>query len=246
MKYRKMIRVGRRHYSKDRNSYIDPEYPDFKKIIVMTASSGKYSSLSPYIIKNSRGQIMENLWQFSKVYQEVPRSIQRYSRYDSTVIWQHPAEVHVNEHNELTDEYFAWRVKGFNNPYAVRYPVGYHHRHKCLCAFKRLEDGFLDYVESRKQIYLPVYTKLVSREEHFHELKELINIGQNLLLIEVDGPHQESMDWYQNQYGVDESFIQNDTMLANKTNLEIMLNDTKHPFGHGYCLAAALLDLELE
>ena len=42
------------------------------------------------------------------------------------------------------------------------------------------------------------------------------------------------------------NFIKYKTMLATKENLDIMLNDTKYPFGHGYCLAAALLDLNMD
>jgi hypothetical protein len=29
-------------------------------------------------------------------------------------------------------------------------------------------------------------------------------------------------------------------MLASRENLGLMLADTRHPFGHGYCLAACL------
>jgi len=34
-------------------------------------------------------------------------------------------------------------------------------------------------------------------------------------------------------------------MLTTEYHLNVMLNDTKHPFGHGYCLASALLDIKL-
>ena len=30
-------------------------------------------------------------------------------------------------------------------------------------------------------------------------------------------------------------------LLINQNNMRVMLNDAKHPFGHGYCLAMALL-----
>ena len=58
------------------------------------------------------------------------------------------------------------------------------------------------------------------------------------------GPHAESLDYYMETYGIDESFIDRDTMLVTPDNLKIVLNDTTHPFGHGYCLAMALLDLD--
>jgi len=40
------------------------------------------------------------------------------------------------------------------------------------------------------------------------------------------------------------NIIENDTILATDENIMIMMYDTLHPFGHGYCLAMALLDLE--
>ena len=238
-----MIRVGRRIYSN--GGYQDPEYPGFTKILVMTPGYGGYHTLSPYSLKNDKGQIMENIWQFSKVYYQVRRSVQRKSRYDNTIIWNHPAEIHVVESGEITDEYVAWREKGFNNPYPVRYPNGYNYRHECVCSLKTIYDQPLDYIESRKQIYLPLYIELVSQQDQFFELKELLSKGMNLLIIEVDGPHEESMSYYIKKYGVSTDFIELNTMLANEDNLRIMLNDPKHPFGHGYCLAVALLELDL-
>ena len=77
-------------------------------------------------------------------------------------------------------------------------------------------------------------------------LKNRLINGENLLIIEVDGPHQESLDYYKEKYEVGDDFIQKNTMLANDENINIMLNDTKHPFGHGYCLAMTLLDKDIE
>jgi len=132
------------------------------------------------------------------------------------------------------------------NPYYVRYPVGYNNMHKCLFSIpdENNPDKKLNYIDSRKQIYVPVYCKAAKNEQKFIELKNRLENGENLLIIEVDGPHQESLDYYQNTYGLADIFIENSTMLATDENLTIMLNDDKHPFGHGYCLAMALLDLE--
>lgn len=74
----------------------------------------------------------------------------------------------------------------------------------------------------------------------------MLKDGKNLLIVEVDGPHGESLDYYKKKYKVDDNFIEDDTILATKENLKIMLNDTKHAFGHGYCLAVALLNLSLD
>lgn len=234
------VRVGRRIYEKGR--YRDPSYPDFKRVVVMTASS-KYSSLSPYCLKDDQGRIMENIWQYSKIYSKVPKSRQTYSRWDKRVIWDHPAETHLKEDGTPREEYWNWREKGMKNPFAIRYPVGRKHRHKCICSITE-EGEHLNYIESRKRIYLPVYIDLVKDQQQFTELKERLERGENLLIIEVDGPHQESLDHYKKFYKVDDDFIDQDTILVTKKNMEILLNDPKHPFGHGYCLGMALLGIE--
>lgn len=134
---------------------------------------------------------------------------------------------------------------GMNNPYYVRYPVEYKNMHKCL--FSIPENNInkrLNYIESRKQIYVPLYCELVKQQQKFLELKNKLINGENLLIIEVDGPHQESLSYYKNEWNVDDDFIENNTMLATEKNLNIMLNDDKHAFGHGYCLAMSLLNLE--
>jgi len=218
------------------------EFKGFETISVW-CGKGKYSCLSPYDLKDENGHLHENIWQFSKVYEKIPKSVQRKSRWDNTIIWDHPSEAHVMD-GQLTEEYFKWREKGFNCQYPIRYPVGYNHRHKCVGSLKSTEGDeleLLDWVESRKQIYLPLYDKLVRKEKKFEELKEKLKNGQNLLLIEPDGPHPEDAEYYA-KFGVK---IENETILMNEHNLKFLLNDTKRPFGHGYCLGLALLDIEL-
>jgi len=102
----------------------------------------------------------------------------------------------------------------------------------------------LNYIQSRKQIYVPLYCKLVRRARQFKELKKRVENGEKLLIIEVDGPHQESLSYYKRNYKVGSKFIDKHTIKVNKKNMKIMLNDDKHPFGHGYCLGMALLDID--
>ncbi len=237
-----MIRVGRCTYDAN-NKIIYPSFDGFTPIIVMMKSHSKYYELSPYELKNSKNQIMENLWQNQKVYETIPKSKQFYPRNNKIVIWDHPAEVHVDKGGNLTPEYWAWREKLANNSYPVRYPVGFNWRHKCLYAISD-EDltKKLDYIDARKQIYMPLYISMAKQTKMFGELKNRMKSGENLLIIEVDGPHQESLQYYMEKYGVDNQFIQNGTMLATNQNLDIMLNDDKHPFGHGFCLCHALIN----
>jgi len=255
------IRVGTRIYGK--GGHTDPSYPGFKKILCLTPST-PYGDLGPYVLADEQGRNMENRWQFSKVYVEVPPTVQRYSRFDQTVIWsQKEQETHIVSHptvanwpdgtpvnmrlsddRHLTPEYFHWRYRGMYNSYPVRYPVGRSYRSKCIGSIKDEDLGksnrLLTYVEARKEIYLPIYVDLVQKRPKFHKLKEMLARGENLLIIEVDGPHQESLSYYQEKYGVEDDFIEKSTILATERNLNIMLNDEKHAFGHGYCLAYAL------
>ena len=244
------IRVGRCLYNNGKR--YDPIYPDFTPIIVLTKSS-KYGSLGSYVLKDKRGRIFENIWQANKVYESVPATTQTYSRYDTTIIWQHPSEQHVDiteDSYHLKNAYFAWRDKLMFCSYPVRYPVGYEHRHKCLFALAEDDKGDidytpLDYIEARKKIYYSLYINLVKKEKQFKQLQQRLSDGENLLIIEVDGPHEESLEYYKTKYQVSDNFIENNTLLATKENLNIMLNDTEHPFGHGYCLAAALQKIDL-
>jgi hypothetical protein len=234
----KMIRVGR-----ITNPKKHPTFEGFIPIVVMTLSS-KYGHLGPYGLMDEHGHIMENIWQFSKVYQKVPYTLQLASRWDKRIIWEYPAEVHVDDNGHVNDNYWFWRRSGMNMPDAIRYPVGFNHRHEVLYSLWETEEGYkkLNYVEARKEIYVKVYSKLVKQHETFNTLVDMLKEGKNLLILEVDGPHQESLPYYKNNYQVDDNFIQQDTMLATTENLDIMLNDTKHCYGHGYVLASCLLD----
>lgn len=244
------VYVGRRIY--EGKTHKDPKLPGCKSIVVMTASTA-YGSLNPYEVQVTTGNITTNvelLHQFSKLYETVPATTQRFSRYDPTIIWQWPAERHAIRNADgtmtITPEYYRWREAGMKAPKAIRYPVGFNHRHECICAFANDANGNvdlrpLDYIEARKRIYVPAYSQGVVLKPQFQELQQLVNSGQNILIIEVDGPHQESMPYYKEKYGVQDSFIVNDCILAEPVGLNLLLNDPKHPYGHGYVLASLLM-----
>ena len=240
------IRIGRCIYSKG-GQRTNPSYPGFTNIVVLSKST-EYGSLSPFLLKDEKGRLLENVYQFQKVYEKVPATTQRYSRWDPTVIWSNPAETHAIFSNgiwNLLPAYFEWRQRGMNNPYPIRYPVGYYHRHKCLFALKEGSLTQLDYIQSRIEIYMPLYMNSVKKEPQFAELKQRLQSGENLLIIDVDGPHQESLSYYQEKCGVSTDFIDQNSIVCTKENMAIMLNDPKHPFRHGYCLGVALLNWEL-
>lgn len=248
------IRVGRIAYIKGRQGPL-PQYPDHSPIVCLTASS-PYGSLSPYELRDDQGRCIENLWQFAKVYPAVPEIRRVRGRRDQTVVFQHPAETHVTKDLEILPAYWAWRAKGMSAPDPIRYPVTYDVdlRASCLGALWRDDEGdpqtpwnakvteALDYISARKRIYVPLYEKYVTAQPQFRELVKRVRDGENLLILEVDGPHQESMQYYKERYGCTDDFIKNDSVAATHENLHLLLNDPLHPYGHGYCLAKAMLN----
>ncbi|CAF0722364.1 unnamed protein product [Didymodactylos carnosus] len=251
------IRVGRRLYEK---GFWDPMVPGYKNIVVLMPGSPiqtdelNYGMLGPYSLKNDREQIMENVWQFSRIWKQVPKTTQYYPRKRHIITWNHSAEIHMNDNQELTNAYWNWREKGMNNKYFVRWPTGGKNMEEIQFAFRSEDvqphttiipnDYRLSYIESRKKIYLPVYTSLVKKHPKFQELVNYHRSGENLLIIEVDGPHEESLPYYKNKYDVNDTFIENHTMLMTLENNKIMINDDKHPWGHGYALAMAVANVD--
>lgn len=236
------IKVGTITY--EGKKQIFPKVPNYTSIVCLTPST-KYGSLGPYVLCDEMGRLIENVWQFSKVYKKVPKTKQVYSRWDSRVIWDHHEEVHTDSSNNPNKNYWEWRKKGMECKDPIRYPVGKKARGMCLYSIPEHDKNKrLNYIDARKEIYCRVYTNSVRGAPQFHELKKRIDSGENLLIIEVDGPRQESLEYYKEKYNVDNDFIVNDTIDVTKENLDIMLNDDKHSFGHGYCLAAALLGID--
>ncbi|ATZ81073.1 hypothetical protein BMW23_1028 [Bodo saltans virus] len=214
-------------------------------------SKSEFGALSPYSIKTPDGIIIENYWQFLKVYENVLPIKCTFSTFDKRVVFTYGGGQHIDKNNEVTDEWNHWRKLGFacNDP--VRFPVGSNPKARASCKFSLCinDDGTidthnrLDYVEARKKVYCKAYCDNVKLHKFFDNLKKRLVNGENLLIIEVDGPHQESLDYYKKTYGVDDDFIDNGTIEVNSSNMKIMLNDSKHAFGHGYCLAMELLGI---
>ena len=230
-----IVKVGRYNIT-DLN-----ETKGFTPIVVMTKSHGGEWTLSPYHLRDENGYIMENIWQFSKIYETIPAMPGK--NHKGPVYWLYNSERHF-DNGTILPTYWRWRQTGFSHNSAVRYPVGYYHRNKCMFAILSKDDQTpLDYIESRKKIYVPVYCRLVEQQSAFQRLKQRLENGENLLILEVDGPHSESLDYYKQKYNVNDNFIVNNTVVANRENLAILLNDPKHPFGHGYCLSMSLLGL---
>lgn len=83
----------------------------------------------------------------------------------------------------------------------------------------------MNYIDSRKKMYVPEYFNMIKDEK---ELKKLINYrnrGGNIVVYDYDGPFEGKTPV---------ALEVNESMLREK------INDPKRPFGHGYVVAAAI------
>lgn len=211
-----------------------PKMEGYKTILIHVKNKSLGGGLSPYQLKTKEGYLLENVWQFSKVYEKVTRQRIPKSRWQPEIIWEHDAEVHVDDQGNLTEEYFKWRQKGYENEYAVRYPNGYRGRANCLYSF--WDNEKLSYVESRKKVYCKLYRDLAPENEDFKKLKTLLENGTNLLIVEVDGPSPSE------NYGPYKKIsMESPGMEMTEETVRFLIKDTQHPFGHGFVIASLLM-----
>jgi hypothetical protein len=219
--------------------------PNFTTILIHTNRNTFGGSLSPYHLKNEFGQILENVWQFMKRYKKVESIRTPLSKFQNIIIWEHPSELHIDETDSPTPEYWAWRRKGMDNTYAVRYPNGYNGRTKCIDSLlteEWLNDRehvnpatpsknvhHLSYGKDvRRLVYCGEYQRLAPKTSDFQRMKQMIESGQNILIMEVDGPSSDMLTQ-------DKPYLVIDDTLTNT-----LLKDVRYPFGHGYTIAALL------
>ena len=89
-----------------------------------------------------------------------------------------------------------------------------------------------NYIDSRKEIYLPEYYELVKNTKTIEKYKKLLDQGQNIIIYDFDGPRSEENDPL--------------TYRATKSFIKKKLNDDRTPFGHGYIVALILLDIDYQ
>ena len=83
----------------------------------------------------------------------------------------------------------------------------------------------LDYITSRKLVYVPEYYKLINNNQVLKDLKEEAK-NKCLVIYDFDGPRNNDK-----------------TPTVEKLTLKLLkdkLNDPRFPFGHGYIVAGAI------
>lgn len=149
----------------------DKAIPKGIKVVDTTSNSKEWSGLSPFILKaisqnTGRCVIFENLWQYSKVYKQ-----------------------HDNGGTPSPD-WYVWRRQGFDNPRAQRYPMGKGAVPE-YSWWQTWQDGKvvsekLDYVQARKKIYIPIYSREVVCTESFKNLQKVYHEEPDLILLDYD------------------------------------------------------------
>jgi hypothetical protein len=199
--------------------------------------------LSPYVLRDNNGFIFENLYQLSKLYPYVEAQKEIKS---NKLIWEHPIEIHIKD-GYITKELWAWRSKGFQNPYPVRYPNGFKNKHLVECSLWKqpapngnnipiehtindkiglynIPEGWvaLDYISARKYLYCQMYCILAKQQPAYHQLKALYNSGVSMQICEIDVRPG----------------------IITREYLEQEINNKDAPFGHGFVLCCLLTNNE--
>ena len=183
---------------KDRN-----KYKDFYFVNTTSTSKEEWSKgLSPFFLgpiplySNLVAENLENAWQFAKVY---------------------PDQV---KDDKILRKYYDWALKGWADKRAHRYPMG----RGAIPLFSLWKKQRLDYIEARKQIYMPLYKEAVVKTEAFKKLVEIYKEHKNIVLFDFDGY---------------------DYLGINKS-LDEVLNDPKNKMGHAFVLAMLLSEIKFD
>jgi hypothetical protein len=168
-------------------------------IVNATSSArGEWSrGLSPFILgpvklySNYTALRMENGHQFSKVYKQ-----------------------HTDAQGNPIPAYFKWAKKGWASDRAVRYPMGKGAKPEYVW----WNEEKLDYITSRKKVYVPLYVRCVVPSEAYRKLKDLQGSNKDIVLWDFDGY---------------------DYIGLNKRLCEV-LNDPTRIMGHAFILAMLL------
>lgn len=134
---------------------------------------------------------VENAWQFAKVY-----------------------PVHVDKEENPTQEYFDWAREGWRTRRAIRYPMG----KGAVPLYSWWAGEKLSYVDARKKIYVPLYTKAVVDTKAFAKLRELHEKLDEIWLWDFDGYDHVELGM----------------------TLKEVLNDPTRKMGHAFVLAMIL------
>lgn len=177
------------------------------------------------MIGQMKALLFENYWQYSKVFPDMKKP-------------------QIDTHGNVTPEWYRWRREGFSETKGHRHPRGTktnevmyvddrgHNHYKYLRAIFALfgdestDYERMDYITSRKKVYVPLYYELVVRTPAFQALREDVKRGKKVQILDLDAPDT--------------------TQYITPDFLKWAVNEHSpfgKPFGHGYVVAGALLGI---
>lgn len=228
---------------------------NFETINVLKWNKSKWKNLCPYLLKtdgnetcaNNGGILFENFYQGCKVYDIVYQNEVYASRYytnNPKYLWwkfepENPNGDVIFQDGILNIElYSRWRNSLWECKNPIRYPNKIHRRKNTqfgLCIDKNGNQQRFDYLSTRKQIYLKEYVRLIKNIPEYQTLLHKLQNGQNIMICEVDVPAKNK----RGEFGKD--CDEHNICHMSIEKLELLINDTSEPLGHGLCLAYSLL-----
>ncbi len=162
-----------------------------------------------------RAELFENYWQYGKIFQELG---------------------HIDSQGQITQNWYNFRSYGYARTKGDRHPKGTksnevmyvddkgHNHYRYYTAISSMYmDNIYDYITSRKYIYVPVYSWLITQTQAFAELKNAVDNGMNVHILDFD--------------------VQPGSNLVTLDFLTERINDPSIPFGHGNVVAGMLKGL---
>lgn len=144
------------------------DLPEDSIVIDTTSRSGSWTrGFSPFIISggylydNYYAKNVENAWQASKVYSQF-----------------------LDKDNNPSPEYFKWAQKIWKSTYAYRYPMGIDVKPE----YSYWNGKKYNYIEARKNIYVPLYSRGVVKTSAFEKLLDIYSTtDKDIYLVDFDG-----------------------------------------------------------
>lgn len=90
----------------------------------------------------------------------------------------------------------------------------------------------MQWIQSRKEVYVPEYNTLVNSRASTKELQAFVNSGKDIMIYDLDGPKEPDG--------------KPATLEVTLDVLRQKINATDFPFGHGYIVAAMILGIPAE
>lgn len=190
-------------------------FENFKNIDVTSGSGNKINgipaktlspmTLGPVIDENGlEANFFESYWQGGKMW---------------------PSAGHFKEGSDTlpSEIWYKFREKVYKLKRAKRRPLPLKEFGTPTASF--YNDKPYGYVESRKDIYVPIYHQLIKDLPVIQEMKKLLDEGTNIMIIDGDGAPKS---------------VYPEGLEMTKENWDKMIDDPKYKFGHGYVVAGLL------